>query len=62
MKTIYALLALVVLGIAMLPITRVGTKGDVGSKTKATNGAFRDGAFLGNLAAMRGEPPHISKG
>jgi hypothetical protein len=28
----------------------------------ATNGAFRDGAYLGKLAADRGEQPHIAFG
>lgn len=42
-------------------VKRVGTKGAVGSKTKATNGAFRDAAFP-EISRLRGEPPYISKG
>jgi hypothetical protein len=32
------------------------------SRNQALNGAFTDGAYLGSLAAQRGETPHIASG
>lgn len=45
-------------------LTVIGYKetDNAASMRGATNGAFRDGAYLGKLAAERGEQPHVAFG
>jgi hypothetical protein len=52
--------SMAILGIAMALAYTYGTR--LADNEQALNGAFRDGAYLGRLAALRGEAPYISFG
>src|SRR5881394_2086402 len=43
-------------------ILRMDASAAADAKHEATNAAFRDGTYLGNLAASRGESPHLASG
>jgi hypothetical protein len=47
---------------SLSPATSVDTPSVSSARTHATNGAFRDGLFLGTQAAKRGAGLHIASG
>ena len=57
-----ALLALGVGASALHIVQPTAVRGIAGNPSEITNGAFRDGLYLGRMAAQRGAPAHIGVG
>ena len=47
--------------LVLMGMSKLGATGS-GNSERATDAAFRDGRYLGKLAAERGESPHIAVG
>jgi len=63
MKRIFAFTFAVLLGAASLATSRTRANSQTGLiDRQTTNGAFRDGVYLGKLAAARGDAAHIATG
>lgn len=65
MKRVSFFCALLALGVgaSALHITRpTAVRETVGNRSEISNGAFRDGLYLGRMAAERGAPAHIGVG
>jgi hypothetical protein len=65
MKTIFALSLLLVLGIGWVSgvhATQSTNISPAAIHNRNADGAFRDGLYLGRLAAQRGVQPHITAG
>lgn len=63
MERIFAiLLAIGIFATASTMITRVQSNSDTSNVKRATDAAYRDGLFLGQLDATQGRAAHISIG
>jgi hypothetical protein len=58
MKAIFALALIIVSGGAAIMKTQTDVAGT--KNVQATTAAYRDGAYLGKLAAQNGDPAHVS--
>ena len=67
MKTVYlTLIAAILAGATLLGVAHSwqsgGRQSSVPENVGASSAAFRDGMYLGKLAAQRGEPAHLASG
>ena len=63
MKRIFAFIFALLLGAALLTASRTRADSQTGlNDQQPTNGAYRDGVYLGKLAASRGDVAHIATG
>lgn len=66
MKTLSLFVVVLVLSLGVAAILRVAVQQQTSlspdANARSIDGAFRDGIFLGGLAAKRGDWPHISVG
>lgn len=62
MKTIYLLVVVAVFAALSIKVTTHTNSASSTASDRATDGAFRDGMYLGSLAAERGETPHVAFG